>query len=131
MSVIQVERIGERRRALRVEEEGRALVTERREISPVPGMDEFLAPLFGRMLNLSETGILLELEESVQPGRRLFLSTEFRGKKVELTGIVARVCRPRRSNRVHIAIKFDRLSDEARETILRIVAAGKLVPYLN
>ncbi len=131
MSVVHIERIGERRRAMRVDEGGRALVTERRSVSPIPGMDEFLAPVFGRLLNLSETGILLEVEESIQPGRRLEIVVELGGAKLHLTGIIARVCRPRRSDRVHLAIKLDGLAAEAAETVQRVVASRRFAPQLN
>jgi hypothetical protein len=132
MSVVQIERIDqERRRAMRVEEEVRAYVTERRKTSPVPGMDEFLAPLFGRSLNLSESGILLELDECLAPGRRVEVGIELDGRKLVLPGIVARVLRPKKSDRVHVGIRFLDIGKEDQETIVRLVEAGRLVPYLN
>jgi hypothetical protein len=131
VAVIEIERIQERRRAVRVEENGRAYVTEKKGCSPIPGMDESLAPLFGRTLNLSETGVLLELEESMMPGRRVVLGLELDGAEVELAAVVARVCRPRGVSRVHIGLRFVDLDEGLRDRILRLVAAGKFAPYLN
>jgi hypothetical protein len=130
MAVIQVERIQERRKALRVEDTTRAYLTEKGSLSPVPGMDEFLAPLFGKMLNLSETGLLLELEEAVQPGRAVVIGVELDGRRIELDGVVARVCRPR-SSPVHVGIRFRNLSEDARRAIGQAVEAGRFAPYLN
>ena len=132
MAVTQVERIQERRRAMRVEESGRAYLTERTQTSPIPGMDEFLAPLFGRVLNLSETGVLLERDEPVAPGRKVEISIDLAGRELELNAVVTRICRPRcGSGRVHVGLRFAELSNEEREVIARAVEAGKFAPYLN
>ncbi len=131
MAVVQVERINERRRGMRVEENGRAYVTERRPVSPIPGMHESLAPLFGSALNLSESGVLLELEEPIQPGRAVVVGMDLEGRTLEFSGIVTRVCRPRHSQRVHIGVRFTCLTNEAREAIGHAVDAGKFAPYLN
>lgn len=132
MSVVQIERIDqERRRAMRVEEEARAYVTERRKCSPIPGMEEFLAPLFGRSINVSESGILLELDECLAPGRRVQVGLDLDGRKLVLPGIVARICRPKKSDRVHVGIRFLDLGKEEKAMIVRMVEAGRFVPYLN
>jgi hypothetical protein len=132
MAVIEIERIHERRRAMRVEESGRAYLTERRSGSPVPGMEEVLAPLFGRILNLSETGLLLELEEPIQPGRRVVIGLELNGRRLEFAAVVTRICRPRGgAGRIHVGLRFAALSPAQRDAILRVVDAGKFAPYYN
>jgi hypothetical protein len=133
MSAIRVERITERRRSMRVDEGGRVHVTERSSCSSsVPGLDdEFLAPLFGRLLNLSETGLLLELDQPMQIGRIVEVGVELGGSPMTLSGLVTRVCRPRHSDRAHVGIRFVGLTAEARDVIKRAVENGRFVPYLN
>jgi len=131
MSVIQIERIRERRNAVRVEIDGSAYVTEKRTTSPVPGMDVTFSPLFGRILNLSESGVLLELDESLQPGRVLIVGMDVDGQNIELTGTVARVCRPRGSPRVHIGVRFTDVPEKAHDAIRQAVSSRAPSPLLN
>lgn len=132
MIAIQVERIHERRRAVRVEDGGRAYVTERcaRE-EPLPELDEALAPLFGRVANLSETGLLLELDEAVAPGRPVEIGVELEGRVLLIEGVVARLLRARGSTRVHVGVRFGLLPEAARAAIRRRVCARQGRPQLN
>ena len=131
MSAIQIERIDERRRAMRVDQPCRAFVTERRPQSVIPGWDETLAPTFGYTLNVSETGALLSLADPLPLGRRVVVGMELNGERLEAPAVVMRVSRPRSGDGAKVGVRFTRLPQRAKELLLRAVRDGRPAPHLN
>lgn len=131
MSAVQIERIDERRRALRVDEPCRVFVTERRPECVIPGWDETLAPIFGVTLNLSETGALLALDEPLPLGRLVCVGIEVAGHRLELPAVVMRVGRCRSSGVAHVGVRFARVPPRVHERLLAIVRARRPSPHLN
>ena len=131
MSAIQIERIDERRRAIRVDQPCRAFVTERRAESCVPGWDETLAPTFGHTLNLSETGALLALDDPLPLGRAVVVGIELDGERFEAPAVVLRCSRSRAGEGANVGVRFTRLPCRAKELLLRCVRDRRPVPHLN
>lgn len=129
MSVVQ--RIHERRVATRVDSESRVILTEPGEPGAIPGDEEFLAPLFGTALNLSETGVLVELDEPILTGRPVSISLELDGRVLDLRGRVARSTRVRGSSKVRLGIEFEGLSEAERDAIRERTRRAAVCAYLN
>jgi c-di-GMP-binding flagellar brake protein YcgR len=131
MSPVEIERIDERRRAVRVDALGRAYVTERRPKCGVPGLEETLAPIFGEVLNVSATGALLAMPEPLPPGRAVVVGLEVDGQCVEAPAVVMRVARPRSGDGARVGLRFARLTPRAESALGRLIRASRRDPLLN
>ena len=127
-----VEPIQERRVAPRVDLRCRAQVTEPTEAAEVPGDEEFLVPLFGTAVNLSETGVLLEVDEPLCFGRTVVVTLELDALTLMVSGRVARTTRLRHCPGLfRLGIEFTGLS-EAERAAIKVTTRRKVVSaYLN
>jgi hypothetical protein len=126
-----VERIHERRVAPRVDACCRVHVTEPTGHAEVPGDEELLAPLFGHAVNVSETGVLVEVDEPLCAGRRVIVTLERDGETLAFEGRVARTTRLRGSPRYRLGIAFCEPAGEAREALRETIRSGLVASYLN
>jgi hypothetical protein len=128
-----VERIPERRIAPRAEAACRVFVTEPLvACAELPCEEELLVPLFGRAVNISETGVLVEVEEPLCFGRRVMTTIELEGgPRLVLRGRVARTTRVRGSPLFRLGIEFDPLPADQREALRDVIREGIISTYLN
>ncbi|GIW71657.1 MAG: hypothetical protein KatS3mg102_1199 [Planctomycetota bacterium] len=125
-----VEPIDERRSALRVEVALRARLHEVPEPGAWPGEQEWTEPLYGRVLNISRTGLLFRSAVPVCPGRRVVVVLRCREGHLPVHGRVVRVARGR-GGRHHIGIALEALPQAARRVIARLVESHRVQPELN
>ena len=128
-----VERIPERRIAPRAEAAFRVYVTEPCVAeTEVEGDEELLVPLFGRAVNISETGALVEVDEPLCLGRRVVVTLHLEdGPRLTLRGRVARTTRVRGRETYRLGIGFDPPSAEERSALTDAIREGVVVSYLN
>jgi hypothetical protein len=127
-----VEPIHERRVAPRVAASYRAQVTEPVEAAEVAGDEELLVPLFGTVVNLSETGVLVEVDEPLCSGRAVVVTVELEGAALALRGRVARTSRLRHcSSLFRLGIEITALPESARGALRRAVRRRLVSSYLN
>ena len=121
-----VEPIHERRVAPRVDVRCRAQVTEPAEPAEVPGDEELLVPLFGSVVNLSETGVLVEVDEPLCYGRAVVVTLEVDGRTLTVAGKVQRTTRLRHCPGLfRLGIEFTGLTDSERAARPASAAAAK------
>jgi hypothetical protein len=115
-------------------------VSELGDEGAYPGDEELLAPLGGHIVNLSITGLLIEIDEAICPGREVRVTAYVDGDPVELHGYVVRVAkRPRQRgepfavdpDRVVLAIELFDLDAATRALVERLVKAHRPHPVLN
>ena len=126
-----VERIHERRIAPRVEADHRVLLTERLDTPELPCDEELLAPLFGAALNISETGILVEVDEPLCIGRRITVTVELDEGRTSLEGRIVRSSLVKGSGRVRLAVEFERVDAGVHEAIRKAIRRGAVCAQLN
>ncbi len=128
-----IEKIPERRVAPRAVTACRVYVTEPpAPTCDLPGDEELLAPLFGRAVNLSVTGVLVEVDEPLCLGRRVVVTLELDdGSRVSLRGRVARTTRVRGTALFRLGIGFEAPCARELKAIRDLIRTGITVSYLN
>lgn len=122
----------ERRAALRVDVSMDGFITELEEQGVFAGDGELLAPLWGRVLNLSKTGLLIETEEPVCPGREVSVSLRFDGVALEVRGYVVRAIEPVcDSDPAAVAVELFDLEPALRARMDALICAHRSDPVLN
>jgi len=122
----------ERRAALRVDVSIEGFITELEGQGVFAGDGELLAPLWGRVLNLSKTGLLIETEEPVCPGREVIVSLRIDGVPVEVRGYVVRAIEPMCcADPAAVAVELFDLEPALRARMDEIIGAHRSDPVLN
>jgi hypothetical protein len=131
ISHVQVyEPIEERRCALRAEVQLPARLSELPEPGAFPGDEELLEPLYGRVENLSLSGLLVSSPQPVCPGRRVIVVLQHRDQHIPLRGRVRRLSR-RGARGYLMGVELARVKPGARRLILRLVDACRVHPEWN
>jgi hypothetical protein len=112
--MIHIERLEERRVARRAESRLPVVVTERCEKTALRCDQELLSPLFGETVNLSEVGILVEVDEPVCLGRPVAVTIELPSGNVTLRGRVARYTRVRGTKKIRLGIELHGVDNPTR-----------------
>ena len=88
----------------------------------VDGEGEADRQTMGRTLDVSEAGIRLETNLSVEKGSQLMLSIGFEDELVDIKGHVIHTAE-NRDGKYELGIKFDNLDDTIRKTIQKFIKA--------
>lgn len=125
--------IDERRAAVRVDADLPACLSETELIDPgaYPGDEEVLAPLFGHVVNLSQTGLLVRTTQPIYRGRRVRIVLHAGEDRLDLVGMIVRSRLLGEQGDSLVAIRIVGIGEREQRALTRLVAARQADPSLN